>query len=296
MNAFFDEYVSSKTSLKQFVEQYERALRSKVEKEFQVDFRLYSAMIPCLTTYGLEKQMQQVYTIAKFKEVQTELIGMMFCNVLSWDDEFTGTRYVVREDVVVSESTKRKKFTVVYVKDQCQIVRYDQLFKTFGKVANLVVDDDVRTKELMEFLENYMNEIVISKPSMTCQDSNFLSQNSVQLASDSREVEITHMVPILYPTCKKTKGTPRKIRKKGPLEKNTKKTNVISKLSKGKRPSQHNEHESHGTIQPSTFTYSHMLMGSQFQHWEGALGMPTYALQWQLQDKEAVGLNSIQRN
>ncbi|XP_022856932.1 protein FAR-RED IMPAIRED RESPONSE 1-like [Olea europaea var. sylvestris] len=41
MNAFFDGYVHSKTSLKQFVEQYERALRSKVEKEFQADFKSY---------------------------------------------------------------------------------------------------------------------------------------------------------------------------------------------------------------------------------------------------------------
>ncbi|KAL2471779.1 Protein FAR1-RELATED SEQUENCE [Abeliophyllum distichum] len=185
--------------------------------------------------------MQQVYTIVKFNEVQIELIEMMFCDVLSWEDEFGGMRYVVREDVVVNES----KFTVSYVKDQCQIVhlekvekrcakaytrvkinyfgwvstpaqvRYDQLFKTFGKVANLVVDDDFCTQELMEFLENHM----------TC-GSNFLSQNSVQLASDSREVEITQMVSILDPTCKKTKGAPRKISKTGPLEKNTKKTKV----------------------------------------------------------------------
>ncbi|XP_022891675.1 protein FAR1-RELATED SEQUENCE 5-like [Olea europaea var. sylvestris] len=34
MNTFFDGYVHLKTSLKQFVEQYERALRNKVEKEF----------------------------------------------------------------------------------------------------------------------------------------------------------------------------------------------------------------------------------------------------------------------
>ncbi|KAL2466693.1 Protein FAR1-RELATED SEQUENCE 5 [Abeliophyllum distichum] len=92
MNAFFDGYVNSKTSLKQFVEQYKRALRSKVEKEFQADFRSYSAMIPCLTNYGLEKQIQQVYTIEKFKEVQSELIQMTFCDVFSLDDEFLGTR------------------------------------------------------------------------------------------------------------------------------------------------------------------------------------------------------------
>ena len=33
MNEFFDGYVNSKTTLKQFVEQYDNALRSKVEKE-----------------------------------------------------------------------------------------------------------------------------------------------------------------------------------------------------------------------------------------------------------------------
>ncbi|XP_022893072.1 protein FAR1-RELATED SEQUENCE 5-like [Olea europaea var. sylvestris] len=72
MNAFFDGYVHSKTSLKQFVEQYERALRNKVEKEFRADFRSYSQMVPCATTYEMEKQFQVVYTIEKFKEIQQE--------------------------------------------------------------------------------------------------------------------------------------------------------------------------------------------------------------------------------
>ncbi|XP_022897684.1 uncharacterized protein LOC111411381 [Olea europaea var. sylvestris] len=45
MNAFFDRYVHAKISLKQFVKQYERALRNKVEKEFQVDFKSYSQML-----------------------------------------------------------------------------------------------------------------------------------------------------------------------------------------------------------------------------------------------------------
>lgn len=35
---FFDDYVTSKTSLKQFVEQYDNALKSKVEKENKVDY------------------------------------------------------------------------------------------------------------------------------------------------------------------------------------------------------------------------------------------------------------------
>ncbi|XP_038707270.1 protein FAR1-RELATED SEQUENCE 5-like [Tripterygium wilfordii] len=42
MNAFFDGYVNSKTTLKQFVEQYENALRKKIEKEKMVDFDSFS--------------------------------------------------------------------------------------------------------------------------------------------------------------------------------------------------------------------------------------------------------------
>lgn len=41
-NPFFDRYVHSKTSLKKLVEQYDRALRNKVEKEFQVDFKSFA--------------------------------------------------------------------------------------------------------------------------------------------------------------------------------------------------------------------------------------------------------------
>ncbi|CAA3001998.1 Hypothetical predicted protein [Olea europaea subsp. europaea] len=70
INAFFDSYVHSKISLKLFVEQYKRALRNKVEKEFQADFRSFSQMVPCVTTYDMEKQFQEVYTITKFREFQ----------------------------------------------------------------------------------------------------------------------------------------------------------------------------------------------------------------------------------
>ncbi|XP_073137554.1 protein FAR1-RELATED SEQUENCE 5-like [Henckelia pumila] len=68
MNAFFDGYVHSKTNLTQFVEQYERALSSKLEKEFQADFHSYSQLIPCVSAYDIEKQFQASYTMDKFRE------------------------------------------------------------------------------------------------------------------------------------------------------------------------------------------------------------------------------------
>ncbi|XP_022883667.1 protein FAR1-RELATED SEQUENCE 5-like [Olea europaea var. sylvestris] len=58
MNAFFDDYVHLKTSLKQFVEQYKRTLRSKVEKEFQADFKSYSQTL--LEHYTLRRWRRDV--------------------------------------------------------------------------------------------------------------------------------------------------------------------------------------------------------------------------------------------
>ncbi|XP_052187616.1 protein FAR1-RELATED SEQUENCE 5-like isoform X2 [Diospyros lotus] len=53
MNAFFDGYVHSKTSLKQFIEQYERAMRCKIEKEFQADVKSFSQVVPCASKYDI---------------------------------------------------------------------------------------------------------------------------------------------------------------------------------------------------------------------------------------------------
>jgi len=110
MNAFFDSYVHSKTSLKQFVEQYERVIKSKVEKEFQANVKSFSQMVPCASRYPMEKQFQEVYTISKFKEFQDEFTGKMYCEVLSIEEGSFGMRYEVREDVIFDERVKEKKF------------------------------------------------------------------------------------------------------------------------------------------------------------------------------------------
>ena len=62
MHAFFDSYINSKTTLKQFVEQYENALAKKVENENQEDFNSYNSCYPCTTQLGIEKIFQGVYT------------------------------------------------------------------------------------------------------------------------------------------------------------------------------------------------------------------------------------------
>ncbi|KAG6704795.1 hypothetical protein I3842_07G150700 [Carya illinoinensis] len=67
MNAFFNDYVNSKTTLKQFVDQYDNVLRRKIENELAADFSSFHTQIPCITFYDIERQFQASYTNAKFK-------------------------------------------------------------------------------------------------------------------------------------------------------------------------------------------------------------------------------------
>lgn len=106
MNAFFDGYVNSKTTLKQFVEQYSNALKNKVQKEVEEDVRCLSQRMLCVTSYAMEKQVRDVYTILKFQEFQQELIKKMYCEFVN----SMGYDYIVSEDVKVGEGKKRTFF------------------------------------------------------------------------------------------------------------------------------------------------------------------------------------------
>ncbi|KAH7685558.1 FHY3/FAR1 family protein [Dioscorea alata] len=81
INAFFDGYVGPTTSLKQFVEQYDNALKSKIEKENKADFASFNSNFSLLTDCYFEKQLHEAYTNEIFKLFQNELRGMLFCNL-----------------------------------------------------------------------------------------------------------------------------------------------------------------------------------------------------------------------
>ncbi|XP_052170384.1 protein FAR-RED IMPAIRED RESPONSE 1-like [Diospyros lotus] len=286
INAFFDGFVHSKTSLKQFVEQYERALKNKVEKEFQTDFRSFSQMVPCITPYQFEKQFQLVYTISKFREFQEEINKKMYCDIIAVDDECSGTTYKVQEDVVVGGGVKRKKFTILFQRDSCEFIcschlfefvgiicrhaitvlicnnvkslpekyilrrwkrdvtrchtrvainydgwinspgqlRYDQLCKAFTDVADLAAYDEGRTEKLMEWIQFKKNELSTSK---SISGRNHLFQAIVHASSDERMMENALSENILDPNCSRSKGRPKKLRKKGPLESKSKRDKAI---------------------------------------------------------------------
>lgn len=112
MNSYFDDYVDSKTTLKQFVEQYGNALRDMVEKENIEDSKSFSKMLSCVTPYEMERQFQSAYTLKKFKEFQTELIGKMYCEL---SQGMKGAEFLeceVSEDVTAGDSIQRVTYLV----------------------------------------------------------------------------------------------------------------------------------------------------------------------------------------
>ncbi|XP_042944576.1 protein FAR-RED IMPAIRED RESPONSE 1-like [Carya illinoinensis] len=133
MNAFFEDYVNSKTTLKQFVDQYDSALRRKVENEAIADFNSFSTKIPCITRYPLEKQFQKAYTIAKFKEVQEELRGLIYLTTTFLGCEGARYKCVVADEVQVSDNfLKCVNFTVEVDEDPLDVKCSCKLFEFRG--------------------------------------------------------------------------------------------------------------------------------------------------------------------
>ncbi|XP_059640286.1 protein FAR1-RELATED SEQUENCE 6-like [Cornus florida] len=149
MNAFFDEYVHSKTTLKQFVEHYDNALKSKVEKERKADLASFSSTIPTITVLSIEKQFQNAYTNEIFKLFQDEMRGLIYCNVSVIKREgpmstFEVTESVVQKDGIYSEEMN---YEVVYNETECKVQCLCHLFEFQGILCRHAIS--VMMKEKM---------------------------------------------------------------------------------------------------------------------------------------------------
>ncbi|XP_028077431.1 protein FAR1-RELATED SEQUENCE 6-like isoform X1 [Camellia sinensis] len=132
MPTFFDEFINSKTTLKQFLEQYDNALAKKVENENSEEFKSFNSYIPCITHYELEKQFQSAYTMAKFEEFQQELIGKIYCYLSSRKEGGGFVEYEVEQDVSFEESLQRAIFNVSFKEETSEANCTCRLFEFKG--------------------------------------------------------------------------------------------------------------------------------------------------------------------
>ncbi|QHN92486.1 Protein FAR-RED ELONGATED HYPOCOTYL [Arachis hypogaea] len=72
MHAFYGGYLHSKTSLVQFVHEYDNVLGVKEQRELEDDAADSRGVIPCAMSLPMEKQFQQEYTTSMFRDVEEE--------------------------------------------------------------------------------------------------------------------------------------------------------------------------------------------------------------------------------
>ncbi|KAF5475357.1 hypothetical protein F2P56_007166 [Juglans regia] len=106
MDAFLYGYVHAKANLKEFIDQFDNVLKKKIENENSADFHSFNDTIPCISKSPLEKRFQDLYTNAKFREVQQQLTGIIDMDPALLKRDGAVKTYLVDDEICVEEFTK----------------------------------------------------------------------------------------------------------------------------------------------------------------------------------------------
>ncbi|KAL5581607.1 hypothetical protein UlMin_014049 [Ulmus minor] len=80
VNYFFDKYVHKKTSVHEFLKQYEAILQDRYEEEAKADSDTWNKQPALKSPSPLEKSVSVAYTQAVFKKFQVEVLGAVACH------------------------------------------------------------------------------------------------------------------------------------------------------------------------------------------------------------------------
>ncbi|TXG51722.1 hypothetical protein EZV62_024246 [Acer yangbiense] len=146
---FFDGYVNSKTTLKQFVEQYENALRDKVEKESQADFASH------------------------------EMKARIHCGISLNKKSGSNLEFEVKEDVKLVQTSRRVTFMVYLDVATCEVNCSYRLFEFKGVLCRhiLAVDSDENCNEVMKLLMELKTKLQGKTNVACCSEDNGISIN-----------------------------------------------------------------------------------------------------------------------
>jgi hypothetical protein len=97
VNSFFDKYVHKKTTVQEFVKQYESILQDRYEEEAKADSDTWNKQPTLKSPSPLEKSVSVVYTHAVFKKFQAELLGVVACHPKRERQDETITTFRVQE-------------------------------------------------------------------------------------------------------------------------------------------------------------------------------------------------------
>ncbi|KAG6642748.1 hypothetical protein CIPAW_09G162400 [Carya illinoinensis] len=81
-------------------------LKEFIENENLVDFQSFNVTIPCISRSPIEKRFQELYTNAKFKEVQQQVNSIIDLNPKLYKSDGALKTYLIEEEIFLEEFTK----------------------------------------------------------------------------------------------------------------------------------------------------------------------------------------------
>ncbi|XP_022885251.1 uncharacterized protein LOC111401644 [Olea europaea var. sylvestris] len=141
-------------------------------------------------------------------------------------------------------------------------LRYDKMCQSFASLADMAINDDHQTHEVLEWIES--KKQVLKTMGSSC-------GSAFQIASDSGASQHNSNLGIQDPKCSKRKGAPKKLRNKSSLESASSKakgkrwTSGQSKLGENEPIVQANDQAMNEQM-PAPISYSQLLMGDSDGH------------------------------
>uniref|UniRef100_A0A2N9IE97 Protein FAR1-RELATED SEQUENCE n=1 Tax=Fagus sylvatica TaxID=28930 RepID=A0A2N9IE97_FAGSY len=161
MNAFFDGYLHSSTTLKVFVEQFENAMRNKVEKEILSDFECFKGKLECSSSSPMEKQFQEAYTHEIFKRIEDEA-----CSGKLFEVRFSSSECLVGlcGERISKENTLTSPLVQMMYNITLSLERYEKLHRLAVGVLEIGADPRLRERIVLELLLDVVRTEVVRSP------------------------------------------------------------------------------------------------------------------------------------
>nr|TKR90396.1 far-red impaired responsive family protein [Populus alba] len=125
-NSHFDKHVHKKTTVQEFVRQYEPILQDRYEEEAKADSDTWNKQPSLKSPSPLEKSVSGVYTHAVFKKFQVEILGVVACHpkMESQDEISVSFR--------VQDLEKHQDFTVLWNQMRLEVSCICRLYEYKG--------------------------------------------------------------------------------------------------------------------------------------------------------------------
>ncbi|XP_041003925.1 protein FAR-RED IMPAIRED RESPONSE 1-like [Juglans microcarpa x Juglans regia] len=151
----WNEHNPTKTNLKEFVDQFDNALRMKIENENAADFHSFNVTILAISISLLEKIFQTTYTNSKFREVKKEVMGMLgVLPTLHRKDGVIAT-YHVEDEIEVDDFIKEPHGRDIDIVDTCRNLFEQTVVETQESV---VIQPPQNTTEVLDFSETQLGD------------------------------------------------------------------------------------------------------------------------------------------